>query len=106
MGFKWLQQCPLKVIVTVLDKVAEYTNNHDKKIIARLRKLNAPVLVISSLYDKVIPIKHGENISRYAKKAVFKIIKDVHHMVILDKSDEVNTTILKFLEKRKIKEYF
>ncbi|MBI5393094.1 alpha/beta hydrolase [Candidatus Woesearchaeota archaeon] len=106
MGLKWLQQCPLKVIVTMLDKVAEYTNNHDKKIIARLRKLNTPVLVMSSLYDQIIPIKHGENISRYAKNAVFKIIKDVHHMVMLDKSDEVNATILKFLENRKIKEYF
>ncbi len=105
-GMRMLKQCQLKVMVTILDKLTEYTRTHSEKSIKALQKLSIPVLVITSLYDKVVPAGNSEDISRYAKKAVFKIIKDVHHAIMLDKPDEVSTTILKFLENRKIKEYF
>jgi len=102
----WIKQCPIKIMVVVLDKMNEYTKINEKKTISRLKQFENPILVISSLFDTVVPAKFGEQITRFAKNSIFKIIKDVHHTAIIERADEVNTTILKFLKGKKVKEYF
>src|SRR3989338_5299770 len=99
LAWQWIKQCPLKVIITVLDKLEEHTQQHGQQTIKRLRRLKTPVLVISSLFDPIVSARYGEDISKYAKNAVFRIIKGVNHAVVIDKADEVNTTLLKFLQK-------
>jgi len=65
---------------------------------ARLTAIDAPVLVVTAEDDKLTPPKYGEALQKGIKNATRAHIIDAGHIVPMEKSDEINEIILKFLE--------
>jgi pimeloyl-ACP methyl ester carboxylesterase len=64
----------------------------------RLSAIDVPVLVVTAEEDKLTPPKYGEALERGIKNATRAHIMDAGHIVPMEKSDEINQTILKFLD--------
>jgi len=64
----------------------------------RLAAIEAPVLVVTSEEDKLTPPKFGEFLEKQIKNASRSHIMDAGHIVPMEKSGEINKTILKFLD--------
>ena len=64
----------------------------------RLAAIEAPVLVVTSEEDKLTPPKFGDFLEKHIKNASRAHIMDAGHIVPMEKSDEMNKTILKFLD--------
>jgi pimeloyl-ACP methyl ester carboxylesterase len=64
----------------------------------RLSAIDVPVLVVTAEDDKLTPPKYGEALGKGIKNASRAHIKDAGHIVPMEKSDEMNKTILKFLD--------
>ena len=65
---------------------------------ARLSAIDAPVLVVTAEDDKLTPPKYGEALQKGIKNATRAHIINAGHIVPMEKSDEINDIILKFLE--------
>ena len=65
---------------------------------ARLSAIDAPVLVVTAEDDKLTPPKYGEALQKGIKNATRAHIINAGHIVPMEKSDEVNEIILKFLQ--------
>jgi len=64
----------------------------------RLSSIAVPVLVMTAEDDKLTPPQNGEVLARGIKNATRAHILDAGHIVAVEKSAEVNQTILEFLE--------
>ena len=64
----------------------------------RLAAIEAPVLVVTTEEDKLTPPEYGEFLEKQIKNASRAHIMDAGHIVPLEKSEEMNKTILKFLD--------
>ena len=64
----------------------------------RLSAIDVPVLVVTAEDDKLTPPKYGEVLEKGIKNATRGHIMDAGHIVPMEKSDEINKTILKFLD--------
>ena len=64
----------------------------------RLSSITVPVLVVTAEEDKLTPPRCGDVLEKGIKNATRAHIRDAGHIVPLEKSDEVNQTILKFLD--------
>ena len=67
-------------------------------VTARLSAIDVPVLVVTAEDDKLTPPKYGEALERDIKNATRAHIIDAGHIVPMEKSEEINEIILKFLE--------
>ena len=93
---------PLKCIFKCLDTVHEYSEKHKKDTENLLQSLNIPVLIITALKDSIIPFKFSEELHNIIKNSKLKVIKDAHHLVQVEKPEEVNANILYFLKANNI----
>lgn len=84
----------LKAEATLGDFIA--CNRFD--VTDRLSSIEVPVLVVTAEEDKLTPPKYGEALVRGIKNATRAHIIDAGHIVALEKSEEVNQTILRFLD--------
>lgn len=73
-----------------------YTHNRFPALSA-LR--GVPVLVVVGTRDYLTPVTHSEEILKHLPEAELVKIDNSGHVVMLEKSDEVNTAVLAFLEK-------
>ena len=64
----------------------------------RLSSIAVPVLVVTAEEDKLTPPQYGEALEKSIKNATRTHILDAGHIVAMEKSDEVNQTILHFLD--------
>jgi pimeloyl-ACP methyl ester carboxylesterase len=64
----------------------------------RLSSIAVPVLVVTAEEDKLTPPPYGEALMQGIKNATRAHIKDAGHIVALEKPDEMNAAILKFLD--------
>ncbi len=64
----------------------------------RLSAIDVPVLVVTAEDDKLTPPKYGEALEKGIKNANRVHIIDAGHIVPMEKSDAINTAILKFLD--------
>ncbi len=67
-------------------------------VIDRLSSITVPVLVVTAEDDKLTPPQNGAALARGIKNATRAHIIDAGHIVAVEKSEEVNQTILKFLD--------
>ena len=63
-----------------------------------LSSIKVPVLIITSEDDKLTPAKYGELLEENIHKAHRIHLLDAGHIVSVERPDEVNTVILKFLD--------
>jgi pimeloyl-ACP methyl ester carboxylesterase len=73
-----------------------YTHNRFPALSA-LR--GVPVLVIVGTNDYLTPVAHSEEILKHLPEAELVKIDNSGHVVMLEKADEVNTALVKFLER-------
>jgi len=73
-----------------------YTHNRFPALSA-LR--GVPVLVLVGTKDFLTPVTHSEEILKHLPEAELVKIDNSGHVVMLEKADEVNATVLAFLEK-------
>jgi pimeloyl-ACP methyl ester carboxylesterase len=64
----------------------------------QISAINCPVLVVTAEEDKLTPPKFGEFLEKQIKNASRAHILDAGHIVPLEKPDEVNKTIMKFID--------
>jgi len=64
----------------------------------RLAAIEAPVLVVTSEEDKLTPPEYGQFLEKHIKNSSRAHIMDAGHIVPMEKSDEINKTILRFLD--------
>ena len=64
----------------------------------RLAAIEVPVLVVTSEEDKLTPPKYGDFLEKHIKNAKRAHIMDAGHIAPMEKPDEINKTILKFLD--------
>ena len=64
----------------------------------RLSSIAVPVLVVTAEEDKLTPPKYGEVLGKGIKNASRTHISDAGHIVSMEKPDEINKTILRFLD--------
>ena len=67
-----------------------------------LSSIIAPVLIITSDEDKLTPAKYGEFLEKNIQKTQRVHILDAGHIVSVERPDEVNKAIQKFLENEKV----
>ncbi len=91
---------PLRSLVRALDNLEAYVFHNQKKIDTALHNLRIPTLVISGQYDATVPVKFAKMIKRLNQDAQLKIIRGGHHTVMVEKPEQVNTTIYNFLQKQ------
>jgi pimeloyl-ACP methyl ester carboxylesterase len=86
---------------TSTDTVARYLRTlytHSRyPALAALR--GTPVLVICGDRDVIIPSAHSEEICRYLPDADLVVVRDSGHVVMLEHAEEVNSALIRFLEK-------
>jgi pimeloyl-ACP methyl ester carboxylesterase len=87
-----------KTSVETLTKYLKTLYTHNRfPALSALR--GVPVLVIVGTRDVLTPVTHSEEMVKHLPNAELIKIDDSGHVVMLEKSDEVNATILAFLEK-------
>jgi pimeloyl-ACP methyl ester carboxylesterase len=65
-----------------------------------LNTINTPTLIICGTDDALTPPKYSRHLHESIKVSEFVLIKDAGHMVMLEKPEEVNKAILKFITGR------
>jgi pimeloyl-ACP methyl ester carboxylesterase len=63
-----------------------------------LSSIEVPVLVVTAEDDRLTPPKYGDFLEKHIKNASRAHIKDAGHIVPIEKPDEINKAILKFLD--------
>ena len=69
-------------------------------VMDRLGAIELPVLVITGSDDKLTPPKYGERLASDIKDAVRVHIEDAGHMLPVEKPEELNRSLLKFLSEQ------
>ncbi len=64
----------------------------------RVRGLAAPTLILHGSGDRVVPVANAVALSREMPSAEFHIIEGAGHLVFIERAEEVNEEILRFLE--------
>jgi pimeloyl-ACP methyl ester carboxylesterase len=68
----------------------------------RLSVIDVPVLVVTAEDDKLTPPKYGASLEKGIKNATREHIIDAGHIVPMEKPDEINKTIMKFLDQNRL----
>jgi len=90
---------PLQTLVKALENAEYYAFKNKKKIHLSLEKINVPLLVIAGDHDPIVPARYSLAIKKLIHSAELRIVKDNHHLVIMEKPEETNKLILTFLIK-------
>lgn len=63
----------------------------------RLGEIKAPTLVIWGAKDKIVPIKHGHNFNEKIKGSLMATIEEAGHVPQIERADEFNSHLDRFL---------
>jgi pimeloyl-ACP methyl ester carboxylesterase len=66
----------------------------------RLADLDVPTLVLHGADDKLVLLSNGETIAKQVPGAELVVIDDANHVLTTDKADEVNATLLRWLDQQ------
>jgi pimeloyl-ACP methyl ester carboxylesterase len=70
-------------------------------IMKTVSSINVPTLIICGMDDALTPLKYSQYLHESIKGSELVLIKDAGHMVMLEKPEEVNKVILKFVIRQK-----
>jgi pimeloyl-ACP methyl ester carboxylesterase len=96
-----LHVTPLRSILTTIDKLQEYSFEHNQDTEKTLGALRMPVLIVGGDHDKTIPVKFQEELHRLIKKSKMKIITGGYHRIPIQKPEELSRLFLDFFEEHK-----
>ncbi len=68
-------------------------------VMGRLGEIKAPTLIVCGDQDRMTPAKYSQYLAAQIPGAELTIIPGAGHMVMLEKTDEVNRALLAFLQK-------
>ncbi len=77
----------------------DFTICNEFDIIEQLPKIKVPTLIIVGDADQLTPVKYSTYMHKAIENSEIYVIKDAGHMVMLEKSQEVNEIILNFLNR-------
>ncbi|MGE5140887.1 MAG: alpha/beta fold hydrolase, partial [Rudaea sp.] len=63
-----------------------------------ISKIRAPTLVLCGDQDKMTPVKYSQYLAERIPGATLEIITGAGHLVMLEKPDEVNRSLVRFLD--------
>lgn len=63
---------------------------------ARLRRVEAPALVLAGDQDKIIPCAHSERLAALLPRAEFHVLKDTGHVFLIEREGEVLAHLRRF----------
>ncbi len=66
-------------------------------VMDRLQEINLPTLVLAAGEDRLTPVKYSEFLAANISNARLEIIKQAGHMLMLEKPEEVNSAIERFI---------
>jgi pimeloyl-ACP methyl ester carboxylesterase len=67
-------------------------------VMSRLKEIKLPTLIICGLEDRVTPVKYSEYLKNNIPNSRLEIIADAGHMVMLEKPEELNERLEKFIK--------
>lgn len=67
-------------------------------VMSRLKEIKLPTLIICGLEDQVTPVKYSEYLKNNIPNSRLEIIADAGHMVMLEKPEELNERLEKFIK--------
>ena len=67
-------------------------------VMSRLREMKLPTLIICGLEDQVTPVKYSEYLKNNIPNSRLEIIADAGHMVMLERPEEFNERLEKFIK--------
>jgi len=70
---------------------------------SELKKITVPTLIIAAELDMVKPLKYSKIIHDQISGSELHLIRESGHVVVVEKAEKVNTIVLGFLEKLKLK---
>jgi len=68
-------------------------------VMDRLKEIEVPTLIICGLEDQLTPVKYSEYLKNNIPNSKLEIIADAGHMVMLEKPEEINEKLEKFIKK-------
>jgi pimeloyl-ACP methyl ester carboxylesterase len=67
-------------------------------VMSRLKEIKLPTLIICGLEDQLTPVKYSEYLKNNIPNSRLEIIADAGHMVMLEKPEELNERLEKFIK--------
>jgi len=68
-------------------------------VMERIKEIKVPTLIICGLEDQLTPVKYSEYLTNNIPNSKLEIIADAGHMVMLEKPEEFNEKLEKFIKK-------
>ena len=91
---EWAEKLPTPLFAQVHQSSA--TGEFDSE--AELSKITAPTLILHGDHDLAVPTKNGELLAERIPNSKLKVIKDAAHFVIIEKYEEFNNEVMKFID--------
>jgi pimeloyl-ACP methyl ester carboxylesterase len=92
-GINEMLKCPKDIAIADFKACSEFDVRDS------ISSIEAPTLVIVGNEDKLTPIKWAEYLNSNIRNSEMKIVKTAGHMVMVEKPDEVNESIVSFLNR-------
>ena len=93
-----LHFAPIKAIIETLDNIEEFVHKNQKRVDKTLQNLKIPTLLIAGDQDRTVPVEFSKYIKRLKRDAELRIVKDSHHKITVEHSEEVCHILYKFVE--------
>jgi len=78
--------------------ISDFNACNDFDLMGRLDKIDKKVLILGATEDVSTPLKYGKYLNDHIKNSQFKVIEGAGHLSPMEKPDEVNSEIYKFLK--------
>jgi pimeloyl-ACP methyl ester carboxylesterase len=92
-GINEMLKCPQDIATADFKACSEFDLRDS------ISRIEAPTLIIVGDEDKLTPVKWSEYLHNKIRNSEMKIVKGAGHMVIVEKPDEVNESMMSFLNK-------
>jgi pimeloyl-ACP methyl ester carboxylesterase len=95
----WAVRMPLAC--TPAGYIAQLSGSPTWSSYDRLADLGLPTLVIHGAGDRLVLLSNGETVAKAIPGAQLTVIEDANHVLTTDKADEVNATLLAWLDQQR-----
>ena len=82
--------------VSLIRNATALNTNHTMELIADLRKLSLPLLLLRGAKDQYQPLSSAERFLAEFPETQFRVIPDSDHFLPLEKGDEVSQILIEF----------
>lgn len=90
-GARWMKETPRDILYNDFRACNEFDLTHEAE------KIDIPALILCGEHDKLTPPKLSDKIHSSIKNSTLKIIPGAGHMLMTERPEEFNTTVLEFL---------